>query len=127
MAFTGQRIFEKRQDGVETTNATIATALTYTLTANGVYSVKVEMTAKDTTSGKSIRGIKTTTFERVSGTTTQVATSLTDLLTTLISDVANNAGAIWTIDNSGDDIRVRVTGNASRTIHWYISMEITAN
>ena len=116
--FTGQRDYLVIQGGHETTNATIATALTYTLPANGVYAVTVEMLAKDATSGASIRGTKTTTFERVAGTTTQVATSLTDLLVTLVSDVANNAGAVWTIDNSGDAIRVRVTGNLTRTIHW---------
>lgn len=127
MAFTGQRIFHSDQGGFETTNDTIATAWSFTLTANGTYTVTVDMNAKDNTSGKSIRGIKTTTFERIAGTTTQVATSLTDLLATLISDAGNNSGATWTIDNSGDSIRVRVTGNAARTIHWMVRVEITAN
>lgn len=127
MAFTGQRIFHRDQAGFETTNATIATAYTFTLVANGVYTVTVNMCAKDTTSGKSIRGVKTTTFERIAGTTTQVATSLIDLVTTLISDVVNNGGATWTIDNSGDDIRIRVTGNLTRTIHWQMNIGITMN
>jgi hypothetical protein len=127
MAFTGQRIFHKDQSGFETTNGTIATAYTFTLSANGVYSIRVSMTAKDTTSGKSIKGIKSTTFERISGTTTQVATSLIDIITTLVSDAVNNAGATWTIDNSGDDIRVRVTGNIGRTIHWLMNIEIDMN
>lgn len=127
MAFSGQRIFHRDQAGFETTDGTIATAFSFTLTANGVYSVKVEMTAKDTTSGKSIKGIKTTTFERIAGTTTQVATSLIDLVATLVSDAVNNTGATWTVDNSGDVIRVRVTGNIGRTIHWTSYIEITMN
>lgn len=127
MAFTGQKIFHNDQGGVETTDGTITTAYTFTLPANGTYAVTVDLNAKDTTSGKSIRGRKTTTFERVAGTTTQVATSLTDILTTLISDAVNNAAATWTIDNSGDNVRVRVTGNVGRTIHWMVTVEITMN
>jgi hypothetical protein len=127
MAFTGQRIIEQDVAGFETTNGTIASAWTKTLTANGVYTVTVEMIAKDTTSGKSIKGIKTTTFERIAGVTTQVATSLIDLAATLISDAVNNAGATWTIDNSTDDIRVRVTGNIGRTIHWMSKITIVIN
>lgn len=127
MAFTGQQTFDRKTGGAETTNGTIATALTYTLAANGTYSVYVEMNGKDTASGKSIKGIKTTTFERVAGTTTQVATSLLDVAATLVSDAVNNTGATWTIDNSGDDIRVRVTGNVGRTIHWQYKFEISMN
>lgn len=127
MAFTGQLTFERKTGGFETSNGTIATALTVTLVANGTYSVTVEMNAKDTSSGKSIKGIKSTTFERVGGTTTQVATSLVDLVTTLVSDAVNNAGALWTVDNSGDDIRIRVTGNIGRSIHWQYKLEISMN
>lgn len=116
--FAGSRTFTRMQGGAQTTNNTITTALTFTLPDNGVYMVRVEMVAKDVTSGKSIVGIKNTTFERIAGTTTQVATSLTDIVVTLVSDAVNNAGAVWTIDSSVDDIRVRVTGNASRTIDW---------
>lgn len=127
MAFSGQRLFHNDQAGLETTNNTITTAYTYTLPANGTYSVEVELNAKDTTSGKSIKGKKTTTFERIAGVTTQVATSLVDIVTTLVSDAVNNAGAVWTIDNSGDDIRVRVTGNVGRTIHWQLKISIQGN
>lgn len=127
MAFSGQRIFHRDQGGFETTNGTIATAYTFSLIDNGVYTVTVNMNAKDTTSGKSIRGVKTTTFERIAGVTTQVATSLIDLVTTLVSDAVNNAGAAWTIDNSGDALRIRVTGNIGRTIHWMPEIKITMN
>lgn len=127
MAFTGQRILYRDQNGFETTDGTIATAWSYSLTANGVYTMTVNMNAKDNTSGKSVRGVKTTTFERIAGTTTQVATSLIDLVTTLVSDAVNNAGATWTIDNSGDALRIRVTGNVGRTIHWMPHIEITMN
>lgn len=127
MAFTGQRNFHKINDGFETTNGTITTAWSYTLPANGTYTLTVHMNAKDSTSGKSIKGSKVTTFERVAGTTTQVATSLIDLIATLVSDAVNNAGATWTLDNSGDDIRIRVTGNVGRTIHWAFYGEIFMN
>lgn len=123
--FAGSKIFTKIQGAHQTTNNTIATAASYTLPDNGVFKVTVEMVAKDVTSGKSIVGTKTTSFERISGTTTQVATSLTDLLVTLVSDAVNNAGATWTIDNSGDEVRVRVTGNLTRTIDWQPLIIIT--
>lgn len=59
-------------------------------------------------------------FETTNGT---IATAYT----TLVSDAVNNAGATWTIDNSGDDVRIRVTGNIGRTIHWQFKIEISMN
>jgi hypothetical protein len=117
LAFNKQRLSHQEQGGYETTDDTIATAWTYSVTQNGTYVVTVLMNGKDTSTGKSIRGSKSATFERVAGTTTQVA----------FSDTVNNTGDVWIIDNSGDNIRVRVTGNLSRTIHWQYHVQVSMN
>lgn len=123
----GQNIKHSVSGLVTTTDATVTTLASFTLANNGCYSINVELIGKDTISGKSIKGVKGTTFERISGTTTQVATSLVDIIVTLISDAVNNAGATWTINNSGDVIQVRVTGNVGRTIDWQCRLDIQMN
>lgn len=116
MAFTGQRIYPKIHCGVETTDATITTAISYTVSTNGVGEFDFTMIGRDNVSGELLHGRKVVKIKRVSGTLSVVSTII-DLITTTIDGI-NMATASWTIDISGDDIRVRVTGVVGRTIHW---------
>ena len=116
MAFTGQKQYPKVQGGIETTDATVTTLVSYTISSNSVGEVDFSLTGRDNVSGEIIHGRKVVKFKRVSG-TLSVVSSIIDLITTTI-DGTNMLTATWTVDVSGDDIRVRVTGVVGRTIHW---------
>lgn len=118
MAFSGQQNFPKIQFNVETTNATVTTPTggTYTVSTNSVGEAEIHVVGRDNVSGEILHGVKIAKFKRVSGTLSVVG-SLIDLVTLSI-DGTNMLTATWTIDVSGDDIRVRVTGVVGRTIHW---------
>lgn len=125
MAFIGQKTYQKIHGGVETTDATVTTLTSYTVSANSVGEVEFRLTARDNVSGEILQGRKVVKFKRVSG-TLSIVSSVIDLITTTI-DGTNMLTASWTLDVSSDDIRVRVTGVVGRTIHWQGIGEIILN
>ena len=121
-----QRIKDSFNGVATTTDATVTTLASFALTANGTYHVTGTVVARNTSSGVSgSTALCSATFKRVSGTTTLVTLQAVVL-------VANEVGA-WavaspvTIDNSGDTIRIRVTGIAATTIDWLADFTILMN
>jgi hypothetical protein len=100
---------------ITTTNNTQTTAVLVHVPNNGAGEIKVRMVALDTTSTKLIHGEKALKFEKIAGTLAAVG-SIVDTIAITISDLVNNTGATFTIDVSGEYLRVRVTGNTGRTI-----------
>jgi len=121
-----QRIKDQFNGIATTTDATVTTLASFTLTANGSYHVYGTVLARNTSTGV----IGSTlmfygSFKRVAGTTTSVSLPAITL-------AANEVGA-WAvvtpvvIDNSGDVIRIRVTGVAATTIDWLADFTILMN
>lgn len=103
-----------KQFDVQTTDATVTTAFSFTTSSNTSYSIRVSVSGRKTnaTAGNTNGYELAATFKDVSGTTTQVGT------TTVLHSAENTVGWDCTIDNSGTSIRVRVTGSASNTVVW---------
>lgn len=110
-----------REGTVATTNATPATVLTYTVSdVTATVHIVAIVNARDDANNVAVYK-RSASFKAASGTVTQVGT------TTPISDdeEAGIAAADCTIDNSGDDIRVRVTGIAATNISWSCTVQLT--
>ncbi len=121
-----QRIKDQFNGIATTTDATVTTLASFTLTANGTYHIFGTVVSRNTSSG--VSGSTTLcfgTFKRVSATTTSVSLPAIVL-------AANEVGA-WAvatpvaIDNSGDTIRIRVTGVAATIIDWLGDFTILMN
>ena len=125
MAFTGQRNYGKIQGALETTDATVTTMSTYTVSVNSVGEIDMRLTWRDNVSGEIGHGRKVAKFKRVSGVLSIVSTII-DLIAITIDGI-NLLTSTFTIDVSGDDLRVRVTGVAGRTVHWQGIGEIIIN
>lgn len=116
MAFTGQKEFPQIQGVVETTDATVTTLCSVTISNNSVGELEMHIAGRDNVSGEILHGVRILKFKRVSGTLSAVG-SLIDLVAISI-DGTNMLTATWTMDINSNDIRVRVTGVVGRTIHW---------
>ena len=116
MAFTGQKVYPIISGAVETTDATVTTLMSYTVSSNCVGEFEAKVTWRDNTSGEIGQARKVARFKRVAGVLSVVG-SLTDIIAVTL-DGTNLLTSTFTIDVSGDDVRVRVTGVAARTIHW---------
>ncbi len=121
-----QRIKDQFNGVATTTDATVTTLASFTLTANGSYHVYGTVLTRNTSTG--VMGssqILYGSFKRVAGTTTSVSLPAIVL-------AANEVGA-WAaatpvvIDNSGDVIRIRATGIVATTIDWFADFTILMN
>lgn len=108
------------QNRVTTTNNTVTTLHTFTLSASTAYAIEANVTARRTggSAGTAedcaeykIRGL----FKLVSGTATQVGT------TTVISSHEDNANLDATFDVTGATARVRVTGDTNNNYTWHMT------
>lgn len=109
---------------VQTTNATQTTAYSWTIANNAVTTIDVVVTACKSTSSNVDAGAiikRSMSFRRNNGSTVTLIGSVID--NGFVSDVALNAVAV-TIDNSTTTGRVRVTGIASTTIQWGVTVAI---
>jgi hypothetical protein len=103
---------------VSTTDATVTSLFTWTITDEAVSLVDVAITAvkSDGTAGASYK--RSMTFRRDGGTVASIG-SVRDNATD-----ENTAGWDVTIDNSTSTGRVRVTGEAATTIRWVATIRI---
>lgn len=99
----------------QTTAATFSTA-PWGSAGSVSFSVFAHVLARQTDSaGETGDYFRTATFKRVSGTLSQVGSTRT-----VGTDNEDVAGWDVTLDASGDDIRVRVTGDATDTVKWLV-------
>lgn len=121
-----QRIKDAFNGVATTTDATVTTLASITLSANGTYHIFGTVVSRNTSSGVSGSTLMCFgTFKRVAGTTTSVSLPAITL-------AANEVGS-WAvatpvaIDNSGDTIRIRITGIVATTIDWIGDFTILNN
>lgn len=113
-----------------TTDGTIATAATFNTASPWGSIASVSFSVFAHVLGRQTNGIgetgdyyRTATFRRVAGTLTIVGAART-----VGTDNEDVAGWDVTLDASGDDIRVRVTGAAGDTVKWLVDdFEIKVN
>lgn len=101
----------------QTTNNTTTTADSYTIPVNTAVKVEVEVVAqRDDGSDMAWWTRRLSAFRDASAAPTSHAAD------TDVAKQVNVSGAAWTavLDISGNDIRVRVTGDTGKTINWYV-------
>ena len=105
---------------VQTTDATVTTDGTYTLADQKVAHVTAKVVALKSDASTGGTWVLEAAFRRNGAGVSQIGT------TTLLTATKDVAAATWsaTIDASGTDIRIRVTGQAATTINWSASATI---
>lgn len=96
----------------QTTDATQKTLGTYTPADATAINVKVQVVGRKSDGSQAAGYLLEATFRRSGSTTTQVGS------TTAVATHEDDASWDATLDASGTDVRVRVTGKASTTIDW---------
>lgn len=111
---------ENRRRGVylNTTDATVSTLAQFATGSNRVYAViaKIVANTTDYTTGQAFY-VRTALFKNIAGTLTLVGS--VSATTTIETDAAWDC----TLDASGTNIRVRVTGAAATNIVWHAQVE----
>lgn len=100
---------------VTTTNATPTTIYTAAAISSGQnLVVTVDMTGKQTSTGNTIRGVRTITYKNVGGVYSIVGGNSVDIATT----VKDFLTADFDLDLSGSNMIITVTGELATTINW---------
>ena len=103
----------------ETTDATASTAVTYQTSDDEAYLVVARVVAVDTTDFSQIAGyVRAASFKNDGGTLAQVGS------TTGVATHESDSNWDCDLDASGTTIRVRVTGEAAKTITWRVALEV---
>lgn len=102
---------------IQTNDATITTIIDTSIASNSVLSIKASVVGIKTDNTKGYGSELYGVFRNNTGTVTQIGT--TDL-----TEKSNFTTATSTIDFSGTNIRVRVTGEALTDINWSVQIEI---
>lgn len=116
--------FQRVSVGFGTTDATQGTAARFDTSfwANAAFTVLATITARETADSDEIAGyIRAATFKRDGNTLTLVGS------VTSVHTAESTGGWDVTLDASGDDIRVRVTGAAATLVKWLTELEIQVN
>ena len=103
---------------VQTTDATVTTLLSQAIPSNVTYQVVANVVGNRSTSAEGASYLLMATVRNDAGTLAQVGA------TTVIASHEDVAGWDATIDVSGTNARVRVTGAASSTIEWYANVQL---
>jgi ribosomal protein L28 len=96
---------------VVTTNATVTTIYSFT-PSNGIYSIEAHFNGFEVATSNGLGGRAFATFKVIGGVVTQIGNVTTERKTDFPNVVNIN------IDTNGTVIRLRVTGQAGRTINW---------
>ena len=110
-----------RVSAVQTTDATVTTCRSLTLTSGDVYVIEAGGVAIVDSSGANQAGYKIVgTFQAGGGAATQVGA------TTVVHSAESAGAAAWDFayDVTGLAVRVRVTGAAVTTINWACGLEL---
>lgn len=115
----GQRVISENVDAVNTTDATQTTLYSFTLSATSTYVVRAAVVALRTGGSSGSAGDAWTEdvkalVQRVASGNAAIVSSVANTGTIKTGTVANAA----TIDVTGNDVRVRVTGIANNNIRW---------
>lgn len=109
-------------DATQTTDATTATVFSWPLADDTVYLVEVAVAARRTDAAGRWTGKRRATVYRAGG----GGATLEGSAEVVGTDVANGIAPTVTIDVSSNDVRVRVTGEAAKTIKWKPRVSILA-
>jgi hypothetical protein len=115
-----QNSYSTRGVYVNTTDATQTTAATFSTKTNKAYGVVAKITATETADfDEQAFYIRTGLFKNDGGTLALVGSVGTP------TTIESTAGWDVTLDASGTDIRVRVTGAASTVATWMVELEVS--
>lgn len=103
----------------QTTNGTQTTAGTYTPADGKAVEVVVRVSGRKSDGTQAGGYLLSAAFRRAGGTTTQVGT------TTALATHEDDAGWDATLDASGTDVRVRVTGAGATNVDWLCNGSVT--
>jgi hypothetical protein len=104
---------------VNTTDATQTTSATFPTKSNRAYLAIARVAATETTDFDEVAGYeRIATFKNDGGTLTLVGS------VTSVHTAESTAGWDVTLDASGTDIRVRVTGAADTNVTWLTQLEV---
>lgn len=92
-----------------TTNATPLNVTLDTMSANGAWAVDVFVTCRDTGAASNARVKLSALVTRIAGATS---------ISTVANDTIGSPGIAATLNVSGDDIRLQLTGLGATTIRW---------
>lgn len=112
---------EPKTTGVytNTTDGTQTTAATFTTRSNHAYGVTAKITATETADfDEQAFYVRYALFKNDGGTLALVGSIATT------ATIESTAGWDVTLDASGSDIRVRVTGASSTAITWLVNLEV---
>lgn len=115
MDFWNGEIVKAVQANVETTDATETTLAAITgFPSDCAGFLEVTLFALDTGGGKSITGKRFAHWKSVAG-----VPSVMNVISDSVDGKDNLTTATWTVDASGSDIRIRVTGEAATNLQWH--------
>jgi hypothetical protein len=115
-----QNSYSTRGVYVNTTDATQTTAATFSTKTNKAYGVVAKVTATETVDfDEQAFYIRTALFKNDGGTLALVGSVGTP------TTIESTSGWDVTLDASGTDIRVRVTGAAATVMTWKVELEVS--
>lgn len=106
---------------VQTTNNTATTLIARTLNDNTVYRIEAEVAARRTDAAGRGCYTRSVLVYRAGGSAT-----IEGSVATIGTDVENGITCTVTLDVSGNDVRLRVTGETGKTIKWKGTLRIVA-
>ena len=118
------RIFDKIKALVQTTDATQTTLCSFTIPSNSSAVVRATISLRNTANNDTAAIMIVGTFKNNAGTVT-LEGSVTSLLAIMGS--AGLLTALSTMDVSGTNIRIRVTGIIATTIDWQVEANMINN
>jgi len=107
--------FPTHHKGLQTTNATITTAITYTMSDNTIISIGARFVARQASSNNMLFREVTAVYKRVGGGAATLLGAQIDGVS-----VTDDAAFSTTISTSTNDVLLRVTGKAATTINWEV-------
>jgi hypothetical protein len=118
---TSTRESDQMMGSVTTSNATTATAATIAIASGNTYLIEARIVARrtDGSSNDGASYVRRGTYTTKSGTVTLMGS-----VQTIGTDAEDQAGWDATLDISGTDVRVRVTGAASNDITWFADVSV---
>lgn len=109
-----------------TDGVTVTTVCTFTVPLNSNIMLSASLVGKETTTGDIATAKVDHRAKRAGGGASMVGSAVDQVTFAAGSDAALNASVI-TIDVSGNDVRLRVTGVAATTIDWFGTLIVHVN
>jgi len=115
---------DQAMHSVTTTNATTATAATIAIASGNTYLIEARIVARRTGGSSGTADDGATYVRRGTYTTKSGTVTLMGSVQTIGTDAEDQAGWDATLDISGTNVLVRVTGAANNDITWFADVSV---